>query len=290
MDTKSQSHGKWRDILGNYIPYEFLTGKHTGCPLCGGKDRFRFDNKNGNGSYYCSQCGAGTGIHLLAKFHDVNHSEAWKLVEKVIGTAKQLPAKKTDKKKVIADILASCKHGGEFVSGYLASRYIQNSPETLLAGFYWLDGAKCQCMVAKAAKGSKLAGIHATYVSEGKKKARRMYAVEDGSMNGSAIRLHKLNGGDSIVIGEGIETSLSASELIGLPAWAAMDAQKLEVVQIPDQIKRIVIAGDLDDSFTGQKASYSLAKRLKSEGKKVDVIFPTIGKDFNDELKAKRTN
>lgn len=290
--TKDLAHGKWRDILGQYIPKEFLTGKHTACPLCGGKDRFRFDDKTGNGSYFCSQCGAGTGIHLLSQFHDVTHSDAWKLVEKTVGTAKETKPKIVDKKARIKEILASCTDGGEFVSSYLASRHIQNAPESLLAGFFFVNGSMCQCIVAKAAKGLKLAGLHATYISNGLKIARRMYAVEDGSMNGSAIRLHKLNGGNAIVIGEGIETSLSAGQITGLPAWAAMDAGKLEVVEIPDQIKRVVIAGDADESYTGQKAAFTLAKRLKLEGKSVEVIFPAIGKDFNEQITetARRAN
>ena len=43
---------------------------HTPCPVCGGKDRFRFDNLNGTGSFICSQGGQETkgsdGLSLLA--------------------------------------------------------------------------------------------------------------------------------------------------------------------------------------------------------------------------------
>src|SRR3546814_10021554 len=35
------------------------------CPTCGGKDRFRFDNKDGRGTYYCNKCGPGDGVQLV---------------------------------------------------------------------------------------------------------------------------------------------------------------------------------------------------------------------------------
>ena len=35
------------------------------CPMCGGKDRFRFDDKGGRGTWICSQCGAGDEIELV---------------------------------------------------------------------------------------------------------------------------------------------------------------------------------------------------------------------------------
>ena len=126
-------------------------------------------------------------------------------------------------------------------------------------------------------------GPHIAFISEGKKLMRKMYAIDTGSMIGGAIRLNKIGTGNAIVIGEGIETSLSAGILTGLPAWSSMDAGKLEKVEIPEQITQVVIAGDNDVSYTGQSAAYNLAKRLKNHGKIVNVIFPEkIGTDFND--------
>lgn len=280
--------GKWRGVLSNFIDPIFLTGKHTSCPLCGGKDRFRFDDKDGRGSYFCNSCGAGTGIHLLAQHQGVEHKEAWKIVEKYAGVVEVKSVKKIDEAERVKEILNSCEAGGEFVRQYLASRCLQNAPETLLAGFYYIEGVRCRAMIAKAAKGSKLVGLHATFIKDGKNIGRRMYSVERGSMVGSAIRLHKLNGRDEIVLGEGIETTLSASELTGLPAWACMDAGKMEKVEIPEQIKRVVIAGDNDGSYVGQAAAYALAKRLKAQGKIVEVMIPpTIGEDWNNVISRK---
>lgn len=41
-------------------------GKHQPCPICGGKDRFMCDDKDGTGSWHCNNCGAGYGLQLIA--------------------------------------------------------------------------------------------------------------------------------------------------------------------------------------------------------------------------------
>lgn len=73
-DIHVQTHGMWERILAAAgVDPEILDGNHHPCPVCGGTDRFRFDNKNGTGSWTCSghgirpgkTCGAGKGIDLL---------------------------------------------------------------------------------------------------------------------------------------------------------------------------------------------------------------------------------
>lgn len=65
-----QFNGQWETVLGNYgcqLPHG---RKHGPCPVCGGKDRFRFDDKNGRGTWFCSQCepSSGGGLLLLSRF------------------------------------------------------------------------------------------------------------------------------------------------------------------------------------------------------------------------------
>lgn len=57
--VRTLSRGRWETILGR-LGYAVSTNpkEPTQCPVCGGKDRFRFDNQQGTGSYICSQ---GTG-------------------------------------------------------------------------------------------------------------------------------------------------------------------------------------------------------------------------------------
>ena len=65
LDVRTAARGRWRGILHSLgMDERSLSGKHCPCPLCGGKDRFRFDDKDGRGTYYCSGCGAGDGVKL----------------------------------------------------------------------------------------------------------------------------------------------------------------------------------------------------------------------------------
>lgn len=285
-NTKQDAAGKWHGILSRYIPKEHLTGNHTACPLCGGGvDRFRFDDKDGSGSYFCNTCGAGTGIHLLAQHQGITHHDAWKLVEKLVSTIEpSKPKQKTDSRELIAKILKTCKPATECpeVRKYLLSRKIKTVPESILSGKFGLAGEELIVMAGKVALGSKMRGLHVTFLRDGEKVARKMYALEKGSLIGGAIRLQKLNGGNSLVVAEGIETALSAGARFNYPAWSCMDAGNLEKVIIPPQVTTVFVAGDNDLSFTGQAAAFALAKRLKRDGLTVHIRIPDEIGDWND--------
>lgn len=69
--AKLLARGRWEEILSR-IGYPFTAtapNEHVACPMCGGIDRFRFDNENGDGSFICSQgtgeAIAGDGFELL---------------------------------------------------------------------------------------------------------------------------------------------------------------------------------------------------------------------------------
>ena len=50
QDIKATAQYRWPEIhaaLG--IDQRYLKNKHQPCPACGGKDRFRYDDKDGNG-------------------------------------------------------------------------------------------------------------------------------------------------------------------------------------------------------------------------------------------------
>ncbi len=60
--------------------------RHQACPVCGGSDRFRFDDKEGRGTWFCNQCGAGDGLKLVEKVFGVSASEAAGKVDAVTGS------------------------------------------------------------------------------------------------------------------------------------------------------------------------------------------------------------
>lgn len=71
QEIRDRARGRWSEILTMLggIPSEHLDGKNHPCPRpgCGGRDRFRFSNLNGDGSIICNQCGRniGDGIGAL---------------------------------------------------------------------------------------------------------------------------------------------------------------------------------------------------------------------------------
>jgi putative DNA primase/helicase len=87
-----RARNRWPEILPVLgIDVSFLRNRHGPCPACGGKDRFRFDNKGGDGTYYCNQCGAGDGITLVRKVNGWDFKTACDEIVRIIGTTPTLP-------------------------------------------------------------------------------------------------------------------------------------------------------------------------------------------------------
>ena len=80
--------------VGNYVSTIFPAAgisfskaahQHQSCPMCGGEDRFRCDDKRGEGTWICSQCGAGNGFMLVKDFTGLDVYETNKLIAGAIG-------------------------------------------------------------------------------------------------------------------------------------------------------------------------------------------------------------
>ena len=75
--------GRWRAILETLgVPAKALVNRHGPCPVCGGKDRFRFDDKDRKGTFFCSHCGAGDGPKLAMLFTGLSFKD---LADKLAG-------------------------------------------------------------------------------------------------------------------------------------------------------------------------------------------------------------
>lgn len=85
-----------------------------------------------------------------------------------------------------------------------------------------------------------------------------------------------------LMVGEGIETCLSAMIMFGLPAWAALSCGGLRAIDLPPDVCDVTILADADDA--GEDAAQSCFQRLRREGRKVDIQRPLHGRDFNDML------
>jgi len=77
--------GQWPFVLaGLSINVPDSPRRHSACPACGGKDRFRFDD-DGRGSFICNQCGAGDGLDLIKRVNNCDTTEAARMAADVLG-------------------------------------------------------------------------------------------------------------------------------------------------------------------------------------------------------------
>lgn len=302
--------GRWKSLLPLIgVSLEFLTGKHCPCPVCGGKDRFRFDDKGGNGTWFCSHCGAGNGVDLIMKAKGMTFIEAKREIEKHIGEASIVVPKATrgeaERDEQNRDRMvalwgrASCLSGNDIASRYLAGRGIQLEEWPIflraIEDLPYFDEDKNRtfhpAMLAKfVAADGQSAILHRTYLAEPGRKAdlpKAKMLMPGKVPMGGAVRLFPA--AETMGIAEGIETALSASILSGIPVWSALSTGPMTRWKPPKEAKCIIVFGDNDRSYEGQTAAISLAHRLTAEGLHVDVRFPDEkGCDWNDVLIAER--
>ncbi len=179
---------------------------------------------------------------------------------------------------------------GTLVEIYLRSRGL-NLPTTpsirFHAGLKHPSGGVWPVMVAFVTHGVDGApvGIHRTFlVRNGSGKA----PVEPAKMmlgrcRGGAVRL--ADPGDVLMIAEGIETALSAMQATGHPAWAALSTSGLRSLDLPRDVRNVIVLADGDDP--GEAAARACAGRWTREGRLVRIARPPTGLDFNDVLLAK---
>lgn len=84
-ETVKQACGHWPRILPA-LGVKVIKNRHQACPVCGGSDRFRFDDKEGRGTWFCNQCGVGDRLKLVEKVFGVSASEAAGKVSALTGS------------------------------------------------------------------------------------------------------------------------------------------------------------------------------------------------------------
>lgn len=298
--TAYEAVGRWPGILQTLgIDPKHLCNRHGPCPVCGGKDRFRFDDKDGRGTWFCSQCGSGDGFTLLAKLHGWEFRKAAQEVDAILGTVPAGPLKvgrsEESKLQALRKVWSESRAvtHTDPVWRYLNARTgIEAVPADLrfhpALPYRDEDGrgqGKYPAMLAllRDPAGAGVS-LHRTYLTEDGIKApvgQPKKIMPGKPLNRAAVRLSGV--GKYVGISEGIETALAASIRFRVPVWAATTAQLLEDWEPPQGVQRVLIAGDNDTSFTGQAAAYVLAKRLSLAGFTVEVQIPQeAGKDWAD--------
>jgi putative DNA primase/helicase len=127
--------------------------------------------------------------------------------------------------------------------------------------------------------------VHRTYLRRdggGKADVEPSKATK-GPMGGGAIMLHQPVADAPLVIGEGIESSLSAGRMIDAPAWSAIAAGNMKAITPPTTPSEVILAADPEP--VGQREAWAAADRWRGLGRLVRIATPDGPiEDFNDLL------
>jgi len=309
----------WAGIIeATGVPGEFLRNRHGPCPLCGGRDRFRYDDKFGTGSYFCSGCGPGDGIGLIMKFNRWEFKETASFIERLTG--RPLNEYKPEKPKDMTDYSANKKRLAGIKKGlrsladpspvtkYLDRRGVSDIIMQSAKNLYYHPGIKywdtsgekpvClgefPCMVAIVTCVNTPVTMHLTYLTEGGAKAdlpinRKLLPVANRA-DYMEIKLFKPTYSDQakvqMGIAEGIEDALAVTQMFAIPCWSVISTGNMIKWRPPEDISLPNIYGDNDEGgeFSGQIAAYTAARDLRRLGFDANVSIPTSEADWSAVL------
>ena len=320
----------------------YFNGKNGPCPFCGGRDRYRWSKKYGGVwlCTNCPESEGkwADGFKMLMKHLGyVSFRDAADHVRKYINGGSgersacvaRAPVPRSDPQ---ADVERNMRRmvgiwqasrgitPGDPVDLYLKRRVpgLDFTPHMVRfhpALDYWVAPedpkgrpellGKFPAMVAKAvdARGA-FVQIHKTYLTADGQKANvpLMKKTERGiGVNGFAVATMPVLG-DTLGFAEGIESSLAAAMVRGIPVWPCLNGPSMAAFDVPewllDQVSRIVIFADHDKlkalpsagpngarrfRAAGSHYAEQFAARARARGKRVLVVKASrVGSDMAD--------
>ncbi|MFM5225081.1 primase-helicase zinc-binding domain-containing protein [Aeromonas veronii] len=300
------AQGQWRDTLtanGISLP----SGRHHGaCPICmAGKDRFRFDDKEGRGTWVCNQCGAGDGLSLYQQATGQSMSEAIRSLASYLGLSGSMSA--ADHARIEKQRQKAAKAAEQ----QRVKEARQRDAAAALAQQMELEAAGCMAEQVPylARKGFSGFAVDALARDYGHHKAGsllvvlfniygvttsaeiidsegRKMALAGGQKKGSAAYIEPL--GDSLPenaahcgVVEGYATGLSVRALTGWPVFCGMskaglmDAARIARYNCP--AAQILICGDVGAEVEAEQAAQAVGGV---------VSYPPSGGDWDDYRQA----
>ena len=139
-----QARGRWPSIFDELGIQVQTNGLHGPCPVCGGKDRFRFDDKQGRGTWFCNQCRpkSGDGLALIQKVKGWEFRTALPWVAKAISYREEESGNGRGKRSPV--VLATPPRGTLGVDLYAYHDAIER-PVIYVKRSHHQDGSKSFC-------------------------------------------------------------------------------------------------------------------------------------------------
>jgi hypothetical protein len=184
---------------------------------------------------------------------------------------------------------AAIPASGTLIETYLATRGIKlPMPASLRfhGALRHASGGRWPAMVALVTNGGdgEPIALHRTFLARdgGGKAPVEPQRMMLGPCRGGAVRL--ADHAATLMVGEGIETCLTAMVATSHPAWAALSTAGLRCLDLPQDVRDVIVLADGDAA--GEAAARSCALRWKREGRRVRIARPPRGADFNDLLEG----
>ncbi|HBC6428958.1 TPA: primase-helicase zinc-binding domain-containing protein [Citrobacter amalonaticus] len=292
-ETVNQACGHWPRILPA-LGVKVMKNRHQACPVCGGSDRFRFDDKEGRGTWFCNQCGAGDGLKLVEKVFGVKPSEAARKVNAVTGS---LPP-------VSPAVMAAAEDetgADRKAAAALAVRLMEKTRTATGNAYLTRKGFpahECLTLTATHKTGGVTfsAGNVVVPLYDGTGALVNLQLINTGgdkrTLKGGAVKgcCHTLEGkkqaGKRLWIAEGYATALTVHHLTGETVMVALSSVNLlslaSLARQKHPACQIVLAADRDLNGEGQTKAAAPADACGGT-----VALPPVFGDWNDAFMEK---
>ncbi|EAN3150987.1 DNA primase [Salmonella enterica subsp. houtenae serovar 48:z4,z32:-] len=292
-ETVKQACGHWPNILPA-LGVKVIKNRHQPCPVCGGSDRFRFDDKEGRGTWFCNQCGAGDGLKLVERVFDVSASEAAQKVNAVTGN---LPP-------VAPEVIAAAEAGAEAdrkAAAALAIRLMEKTRPATGNAYLTRKGfpdRECPVLTVMHKTGGvtfRTGDVVAPLYDDAGTLVNVQLINADGlkrTLKGGAVKgtCHIIEGqkqaGKRLWIAEGYATALTVHHLTGETVMVALSSVNLlslaSLARQKHPACQIVLAADRDLNGDGQTKAAAAADACEGV-----VALPPVFGDWNDAFVQK---
>ncbi|PVZ78523.1 DNA primase [Serratia sp. S1B] len=288
-DTVKMARGHWLSILPA-LGMNVVKNRHQPCPVCGGTDRFRFDDKEGRGTWFCNQCGAGDGLTLVEKVFGVSPSEAASKVNAVTGSLPPMVPEVNATTE--AETEASQKNAAELTSSlmektrkgtgnaYLTRKGFPAHDSLMLTAMHKTGGVTYRAgdLVVPLYDNEHGALVNLQLInSDGLKRT-----LKGGQVKGACHTIEGLKqAGKRLWLAEGYATALTVHHLTGETVVVALSSVNLlslaGFVRQKYSTCQIVFAADRDLNGDGQTKAAAAAETCEGM-----VALPPVFGDWND--------
>lgn len=303
-DVVAAACGNWPELLAAVGIDTPSRGKHGPCPVCGGSDRFRLDDKGGRGTWICNQCGAGDGLDLLVRVTGKSTKEAAELLAPLVGLSaggldpaereriQRQQQAKTEQERQRAEQLR--QKAARRAAAIMRSCEPGQAPYLVHKRLRWPCGALNRQVIAVGAMTFPAGSLVVPLIDEAGELVNVQLIDDRGGKSylaggRKAGAFHRIEGGELVAVVEGYSTGLSVHLASGATVYCAMDCGNLAVVaaiarrQHPEA--RILLCGDNDADTQGNPGKTKAEHAAAAIGGLV-ALPPEFSGDWNDYHQA----